>query len=265
MHRSKPTSGSIVGSSVAAILSLTGVALAEGNDGVKKDPATQQKASNAEHTMRSDDSRDAAIVGSADQIKELQRELASRGFYQGNIDGVAGAKTRAALRNFQVQQGISTDGGLNVQTRDSLGLEWERQPVKGTDSAKPEMMRGNERMQGTRTQAAPQPQPQRAQNQPVQTQAGTDNTSVRVNLSALNAEQTKEIQQKLQQLGFYQGTIDGKFGAGTRAALTRYFQRQAQLASQGMVDDSAIGVFGIEASDVKPVSGENWDQKKSAQ
>jgi peptidoglycan hydrolase-like protein with peptidoglycan-binding domain len=247
MHRSKPTSGSIVGSSVAAILSLTGVALAEGNDGVKKDPATQQKASNAEHTMRSDDSRDAAIVGSADQIKELQR------------------KTRAALRNFQVQQGIPSEGGLNAQTRDSLGLEWDRQPVKGTDPAQPEMMRGNERTQGTRTQAAPQPQPQRVENQPVQTQAGTDNTSVRVNLSALNAEQTKEIQQKLQQLGFYQGTIDGKFGAGTRAALTRYFQRQAQLASQGMVDDSAIGVFGIEASDVKPVSGETWDQKKSAQ
>jgi hypothetical protein len=32
-----------------------------------------------------------------------------------------------------------------------------------------------------------------------------------------------------------------------------------------MVDDSAIGAFGIEASDVKPVSGENWDEKKSTQ
>lgn len=233
MHGSKRT-GLIVGSTLAAVMSLSGVALAEGNDGAKKDPATQQKKTNSDHTMmHGDASSDPAVVGSVDQIKELQRELASRGFYQGNIDGVAGAKTRAALRNFQVQQGIAINGGLNAQTRDSLGLEWDRQPVKGTDTPQPERMRGEE-----------------------QTQVGTDNTAVRVNLAALNAEQTKEIQQKLQQLGFYQGTVDGKFGAGTRAALTRYFQRQAQLASQGMVDDSAISVFGIQAGDVKRVSGD---------
>ena len=262
MHGSKRY-GLIVGSSVAAILSLTGVALAEGSD-AKKAPATQQKAPDAEHktTMRIGASGDPAIQASVDQIKDLQRELASRGFYQGNIDGVAGAKTRAALRNFQVQQGISVEGGLNAQTRDSLGLEWERQPVKGTDAPQREVMRGEQRTPATQP---PRVQNQPVQNQPVQTQAGADNTAVRVNLAALNAEQTKEVQQKLQQLGFYQGAIDGKFGAGTRAALMRYFQRQAQLASQGMVDDSAIGVFGIEASDVKPVSGETWNEKKSAQ
>jgi peptidoglycan hydrolase-like protein with peptidoglycan-binding domain len=258
MHGSK-RSGLIVGSSLAAVLSLTGVAFAEGNDGAQKDPAThQKKAPDSDHaTMHGTAASDPAIVGSVDQVKELQRELASRGFYQGNIDGVAGAKTRAALRNFQVQQGIPINGGLNAQTRDSLGLEWDRQPVKGTDTPQPERMRGEDRMQRTPAMEGTQPtQGSRTQAASTQTQAGTDNTAVRVNLAELNTEQTKEMQQKLQQLGFYQGAVDGKFGAGTRAALTRYFQRQAQLASQGMVDDSAIGVFGIEATDVKPVAGD---------
>jgi peptidoglycan hydrolase-like protein with peptidoglycan-binding domain len=143
-----------------------------------------------------------------------------------------------------VQQGIPIEGGLNARTRDSLGLEWDRQPVKGTEEPEPTPARGNAAQQTTDARRAAT-EPPRSERE----RSGTDGDHVR--LSALTPEQTKEVQQRLQNLGFYQGPVDGVMGAGTRAAVMRYFQRQAQLAAQGMVDDSAMELFGVRASDVK--------------
>lgn len=241
MHRSKE-SGLIIASTIAAALTITGMAAA---DGTAKN-GNQEKG---QVVMRAEPT-EVAIQGSTDQVKDLQRELASRGFYQGPIDGVPGAKTRAALRNFQIQQGIPVEGGLNAQTRDSLGLEWDRQPVKGTEEPARQPARGD----------AMQDQQQDRRREASVAQTRTSNiadphAAARVQLSSLSGEHAKEVQQRLQKLGYYQGPIDGVFGASSRAALTRYFQHQAQLASQGMVEDSAIGAFGIEPSEVKHVSG----------
>lgn len=49
---------------------------------------------------------------------------------------------------------------------------------------------------------------------------------------ALSREERIELQQRLMQVGDYQGTIDGKLGAGTREALQR-FQARAGLAADG--------------------------------
>ena len=243
MHRSNKRL--IIATTLGSAVTLSGLALAEGS--AKSDAANQQNGTNTA-AMRAEPT-EVAIQASADQVKELQRQLASRGFYQGAIDGVAGAKTRAALRNFQVQQGIATEGGLNAQTRDSLGLDWDRQPVKGSEEPERAVTRGNTdttmRGQANGRGTAPQDGAQ-----PGQPRSGSD--ARHVQLSTLTSDQTKEVQERLQELGYYQGSIDGVMGAGTRAAMTRYFQRQAQLASQGMVDGSAIDLFGVEASDVKP-------------
>ena len=43
------------------------------------------------------------------QIKELQRILAGRGYDVGKIDGLAGAKTRAAVKDMQIKLGLPAD------------------------------------------------------------------------------------------------------------------------------------------------------------
>jgi membrane-bound lytic murein transglycosylase B len=88
-----------------------------------------------------------------------------------------------------------------------------------------------------------------------QTQPELENATANIQLSSLNAEQTKEMQQRLQLLGFYTGQVDGVVGAGTRAALQRFFQNQAELAARGVISNAAISLFGTEASDVQPVTG----------
>jgi peptidoglycan hydrolase-like protein with peptidoglycan-binding domain len=112
----------------------------------------------------------------------------------------------------------------------------ERQPVSGTDRTAPAPTAGT---------ATPHTQPQ------------LENGSTNVQLQSLSQEQAREMQQRLQLLGFYRGEVDGKVGEGTRVALQRYFQRQAELAQQGVISPSAISQFGTEASDVQPVSGQD--------
>lgn len=45
-----------------------------------------------------------------DQMRDLQRRLQGRGFDVGNIDGILGAGTRAAVQDVQAQMGLPADG-----------------------------------------------------------------------------------------------------------------------------------------------------------
>jgi peptidoglycan hydrolase-like protein with peptidoglycan-binding domain len=47
---------------------------------------------------------------------QVQVDLKALGFFDGQIDGIAGEETQAALRSFQTQQGIGADGEFGSQT-----------------------------------------------------------------------------------------------------------------------------------------------------
>jgi peptidoglycan hydrolase-like protein with peptidoglycan-binding domain len=176
---------------------------------------------------------------SKDQIQNLQRQLQERALYFGSVDGIAGPKTKSALKNYQTQQGLQASENITPETAESLGLRWEeieRQPVRGTE--------------GQQGQSAEQSQAESA----------TEGQSARsaemgTNLSELDSEQVQKLQQRLHELGFYKGSVDGIVGPQTRSALQRYFRDQAQLASRGKISDSALGAFGIEESELQPTRG----------
>lgn len=46
----------------------------------------------------------------------VQIDLKALGFFDGQIDGIAGEETQTALKTFQTQQGISADGEFGPQT-----------------------------------------------------------------------------------------------------------------------------------------------------
>jgi peptidoglycan hydrolase-like protein with peptidoglycan-binding domain len=179
-----------------------------------------------------------APVVSREQTMEMQRALTARNLYQGKADGLWGPKTESAVRNFQTQSGLEVTGTLDEPTARALGIDsvaMERQPVAGTDAPVAPSV-------GT---ATPHSQPR------------LEDGATSVQLSSLSQDQAREMQQRLQLLGYYRGPIDGKLGEGTRVALNRYFQRQADLARQGVISNSAISLFGTEVKDVQPVSGKD--------
>jgi len=68
-----------------------------------------------------------------DQIKQLQEGLNKKGFDAGNVDGLWGKQTAAALRNFQQQQGIRPSGKLDRQTAQALGVPFGQQGTVGAN------------------------------------------------------------------------------------------------------------------------------------
>jgi peptidoglycan hydrolase-like protein with peptidoglycan-binding domain len=242
---------------LALVLGSSGTALATGEPGAadpepkarnQQTSAPEQSAAPQHDTGSSAEQQSAASSAwhdrlSADQRKQLQRKLQERGHYQGSIDGVVGPQTRAALRQFQEQEGLGASGELSQETIASLGLTFdERQPVSGADSdADSEVQRtqGTEAISGEPAQA--------------------------FQLSALSETQVRELQTKLQSLGHYRGQVDGKVGPMTRSALRRYFDAQAALAARSMLSESALNVFGIDASEIQPVKGQDEAGQPSQQ
>ena len=52
--------------------------------------------------------------------EEVQRKLAARGYYDGAIDGIAGPKTREAVRRFQAAAGLRVTGRLDPRLARAL-------------------------------------------------------------------------------------------------------------------------------------------------
>lgn len=55
-------------------------------------------------------------------VIRVQAALMRRGFYNGDIDGLLGPKTRAALRAFQQTEGIPQTGRMDIATLTRLGI-----------------------------------------------------------------------------------------------------------------------------------------------
>lgn len=56
------------------------------------------------------------------EVKEVQRRLKNWGYYAGEVDGVFGAKTRAAVVAFQKKNGLTADGIVGAATYRALGM-----------------------------------------------------------------------------------------------------------------------------------------------
>ena len=231
----------LISSTIAFALTASGAALAAEQAPVRDTSKTAANSTKFDQHVQGHEAslsvQAPRVVISQERVRIMQAELAERGLYHGKIDGIPGPETQAALREFQNRNGLAPTGELNASTANALGMNGERQPVAGTDA-----------------RVRSEPEPRAASPAPVtpHTQPALENASANVQLSSLSPEQAKEMQQRLQLLGFYRGEIDGVPGAGTRAALQRYFQTQADLASRGVISNSAISMFGTEVQDVPP-------------
>lgn len=239
----------IIGGIAALTFAFTTPVFAKGTTGQTQSERAQSERTQSERAQNeqtatnqqrqtSQQRQASGLAGlSQDQVKQLQRQLQQRGLYDGDIDGIAGPKTTAAVSSFQVGRGIADSGQPDDETMAALGLNFERQPVRGAES--PE-----------RRPAVGQTQGERAGNA---TQAGSGESQH--DLAGLSSEQVRELQVRLQERGYYAGEIDGVAGPQTRAALRQFFQRQTQLVTQGKVTESALSAFGMAASEIEPVRG----------
>ncbi|MDY6784269.1 MAG: peptidoglycan-binding protein [Cyanobacteriota bacterium] len=122
------------------------------------------------------------------RVRSLQQRLSSLGYYQGEITGNFDAATQDAVMTFQLNNSLAPDGMVGPRTFAALGSATPGQKVA-------------------------QPQPQQ---QPAPT---NNNETVATAPNSLSPERIKELQQRLKELGFYKGAVDGLWGTETQNAL----------------------------------------------
>ena len=132
----------------------------------------------------------------AAQLKVYQQKLKDLGWYNGNLTGKYDTATVAAVKAFQKAMGLTVDGAIGPKTLAKMnGSNVPTQPAYNEE--------------------------QTAASKPV-IYPGVQGSYVR------------EIQQLLKSKGYYSGTVDGRFGDGTKAAVIA-LQKANGLTADGVV------------------------------
>lgn len=189
-------------------------------------------------------------------VESVQQTLKDQGFYFGGITGTKDADTAAAIRRYQIRNGLQVTGELNAETRKSLGVAGRSPAPRATPSTpasprvpppqssglnnsdlrddSPALEDQREDLRARRFQ--PDPMPAR--------DALFDGTPYE---GASFEEQQRVIigaQSLLARRGYYRGELDGVFGPGTQFAL-RAYQACFGLVTTGLLDKKTLASLGL--------------------
>lgn len=165
-------------------------------------------------------------------VKKLQQALQILGYYSGKIDGVYGKGTTAAVEAYQKAHKLTADGSAGELTIKSIfgsvsSKSLTTQPSPGSSSSVSSSSSSKNKTVSSISEIG---------SAPGKTQKGDTGSDV------------VKIQQALECLGYYSGSIDGVYGESTVAAVKK-FQSKRGLKSDGIAGAGTIRVlFGSTAS-----------------
>jgi peptidoglycan hydrolase-like protein with peptidoglycan-binding domain len=197
----------------------------------------------------------------ADQaVESAQQKLKDEGFYYGEIHGTKDADTTAAIRRYQIRNGLQVTGELDAETRRSLGLAASPSPTpRPRPSSAPAPNKPNPpeepRAPGT-TKIPPRPPAPSDEVEDdryyapgphgLRPEASSifDRTPFEVAPPDVQRRVLLGVQTLLARLGFYRGGIDGVYGPGMNSAV-RAFQARMGLPATGRLDLETLGALGL--------------------
>lgn len=97
--------------------------LKSGGEKVKDKTVELKDKAKAKLSGRDKDKADPSTMDPSARVRMAQQALQEKGYNPGPIDGVMGAKTRAALKEFQRKEGLEANGRLDMTTMSRLGME----------------------------------------------------------------------------------------------------------------------------------------------
>ena len=162
--------------------------------------STSGTASSEIYTAKNPNTLQSGDSGS--KVTQLQNALKLLGFYTGGVDGKFGSGTKKAVMQFQRVNGLTVDGLAGTQTQKLLYSQVDS-GVSGGSSSSGSFSSGSSGFTRTLRKGY----------------TGADVIAV---------------QQKLKELGFYSGSVDGVYGTGSIAAVKK-FQQQNGLTADGLV------------------------------
>ena len=198
----------------------------------------------------------------ADQgIRSLQQTLKDQGFYYGAVTGDKNAETTAAIRRYQIRNGLQVTGEINEETLRSVNPSSNSVASASQPVSKPAAIQTNSvrpDASANQGQSSPLPssnQPNRQlETNPTYSASFYQNAPLRLNRRIIAGAQYQLISR-----GYYSGRADGHYGSQTALAL-RAFQSSAGLPPTGRLDMETVNALGSSDTNVAysaPVSGAN--------
>ena len=151
-----------------------------------------------------------------DRVSVLQKALNDLGFNAGSVDGNFGLGTQKAVTSFQKSAGLTQDGlaGRNTLTALERAVSGGTVVTPAPDTSTP----------------TPSPTPN----------ANGWVIPSRTLRKGYTGDDVKSVQSRLQDLGYYTGSLDGNYGSGTMAAVEA-FQGRNGLKQDGIAGSGTFG------------------------
>lgn len=149
----------------------------------------------------------------SDAVRKMQNALYDEGFYNGDVDGKFGPATKRAVEAFQKSIGLTSDGKPGNQTLTAL-YDGVWNSGSSTSST------GN---------------------------YNTKTTNPRSLYYGCSGSRVSDLQLALDEEGYYNGDIDGRYGASTYTAVQR-FQRDNNLTADGIAGVKTLAKLGLSTS-----------------
>ncbi len=200
------------------------------------------------------------MLARADQmIESAQQVLKDQGFYYGEITGQMNANLIAAIRRYQIRNGLQVNGDLNSETLQSLGVNSSAstQPAAKPVSPNPAGPKpgGQSPMQGTNMTPAPvQPFPNAPQDQqvypsnPLAPDTSTIGALARTPFETAPPGVQRNVivsaQIALARRGLYDEEVNGVYGPAMEFSL-RAYQARAKLPVTGRLDLQTLAALRL--------------------
>jgi peptidoglycan hydrolase-like protein with peptidoglycan-binding domain len=205
-----------------------------------------------------------SLVRADQTIRSLQQTLKEQGFYYGAVTGDKNAETTAAVRRYQIRNGLPVTGEIKEETLRALNLSPNSVASASQSASKPATVQPNSvrpDASARLSQSSPPPsfhQPDR----PMETNPRYSASFYQPAPIRVNREIIAGAQYQLMSGGYYRGRVDGKYGRQMAFAL-RAFQTSAGLPPTGRLDIEtvkALGSSGTNFADSAPATHgyETW-------
>jgi peptidoglycan hydrolase-like protein with peptidoglycan-binding domain len=192
-------------------------------------------------------------------IESAQQKLKDEGFYYGDINGKKDADTTAAIRRYQIRNGLQITGELNAETLRWLGLSSKPASTPATRPAQtpgppPPDYPNQNPTPAPRT--TPSPRPPTSENDdedyppepPPQPRVERANIFGGTPYEAAPPEVQQDIVSRAQMIlmrtGFYRDEIDGLYGPAMNFALRNY-QARYGLQPNGRLDVETLASLSL--------------------
>lgn len=200
----------------------------------------------------------AFSLARADQpIEAAQQKLKDEGFYYGEVNGKKGADTTAAIRRYQIRNGLQITGELDSETQRALGMTSTVPPAPPSrPSVTPVPDTSDLRAESPAPQAETTPREfaERKGNEPAyvpdarsagpETDGLFDGTPYEAAPPEAQHRVIINAQITLARGGYYRGEIDGAYGPAMEFSL-RAYQSRFGLALTGHLDLETLAALDL--------------------